>query len=76
VLIHGFRQHSRKHRLPEDLIHIKPLRKSEHMKASYTWGGMAGTIFWNDPKEGLTAVLMAQMQSNPYPLREELKRHQ
>lgn len=42
-------------------------------EGGYTWGGMAGTIFWNDPKEDLTAVLMVQMQSNPYPLREEFK---
>jgi CubicO group peptidase (beta-lactamase class C family) len=39
----------------------------------YTWGGAAGTIFWNDPKEDLTAVLMVQMMSNPYPLRSEFK---
>jgi CubicO group peptidase (beta-lactamase class C family) len=35
----------------------------------YTWGGAAGTIFWNDPQEDLTAVLMVQMMQNPYPLR-------
>jgi CubicO group peptidase (beta-lactamase class C family) len=39
----------------------------------YTWGGAAGTIFWNDPKEDLTAVLMVQMMRNPYPLRSEFK---
>jgi CubicO group peptidase (beta-lactamase class C family) len=39
----------------------------------YTWGGAAGTIFWNDPKEELTAVLMVQMMMNPYPLRGEFK---
>ncbi|MFT4720434.1 MAG: CubicO group peptidase (beta-lactamase class C family) [Candidatus Azotimanducaceae bacterium] len=42
-------------------------------EGGYTWGGMAGTIFWNDPKEDLTAVLMVQMQRNPYPLRDEFK---
>jgi len=38
-------------------------------KGEYTWGGMAGTIFWNDPHEELTAVLMVQMMQNPWPLR-------
>ena len=37
----------------------------------YTWGGAAGTIFWNDPQENLTAILMVQMMPNPYPLRAE-----
>jgi len=27
---------------------------------SYFWGGAAGTTFWIDPKERLTAVLMIQ----------------
>jgi len=43
------------------------------MKGSYKSGGMAGTIFWNDSKQDLTAVLMVQMQRNPYPLRKEFK---
>ena len=42
-------------------------------EGEYTWGGAAGTIFWNDPKEELTAVLMVQMMRNPYPLRSEFK---
>jgi CubicO group peptidase (beta-lactamase class C family) len=42
-------------------------------KGEYTWGGAAGTIFWNDPQEDLTAVLMVQMMMNPYPLRGQFK---
>ena len=26
----------------------------------YAWGGLAGTYFWNDPKENLTAIWMIQ----------------
>jgi CubicO group peptidase (beta-lactamase class C family) len=26
----------------------------------YAWGGLAGTYFWNDPKENLTAIWMMQ----------------
>ncbi|MEX0942276.1 MAG: serine hydrolase domain-containing protein [Pseudomonadales bacterium] len=37
------------------------------------WGGAAGTIFWIDPEEELTAVLMVQMMRNPYPLRTQFK---
>lgn len=42
-------------------------------KGEFSWGGAAGTIFWIDPKEDLTAVLMVQMMSNPYPLRTQYK---
>jgi CubicO group peptidase (beta-lactamase class C family) len=42
-------------------------------KGEYTWGGAAGTIFWNDPREELTAVLMVQMMRNPWPLRAQFK---
>jgi len=31
-------------------------------KGDYTWGGYAGTYFWVDPKEELTAVLMTQTE--------------
>jgi CubicO group peptidase (beta-lactamase class C family) len=30
-------------------------------EGEYMWAGYAGTFFWNDPEERLTAVLMAQM---------------
>ena len=40
----------------------------------YFWGGAASTIFWVDPKEKITAVLMTQfMPSDKYPLREDLE---
>jgi len=40
----------------------------------YFWGGAASTVFWVDPKEKITAVLMTQyMPSDKYPLREELR---
>jgi CubicO group peptidase (beta-lactamase class C family) len=29
-------------------------------EGDYSWGGAAGTVFWVDPKEDLTAVFMAQ----------------
>jgi CubicO group peptidase (beta-lactamase class C family) len=40
---------------------------------TYTWGGMAGTIFWVDPIENLTAILMVQMMRNPIPLRSQFR---
>jgi len=40
---------------------------------TYTWGGAAGTIFWVDPKENLTAILMVQMMRNPVPLRSQFR---
>lgn len=48
-------------------------RVSVGSEGEYNWGGAAGTIFWVDPKEDLTAVLMVQMMSNPYPLRGQFK---
>lgn len=42
-------------------------------KGEYNWGGAAGTVFWNDPEEELTAILMVQMMRNPYPLRTQFK---
>ncbi len=40
----------------------------------YFWGGAASTVFWIDPKENITAVLMTQfMPSDKYPLREDLR---
>ena len=26
----------------------------------YSWGGLAGTYFWNDPQENMTAIWMMQ----------------
>jgi CubicO group peptidase (beta-lactamase class C family) len=42
-------------------------------EGTYMWGGAAGTIFWVDPKEDLTAILMVQMMSNPIPLRSQFR---
>lgn len=54
-------------------VATEPPRTSLGSKGIYTWGGAAGTIFWNDPKEDLTAILMVQMMSNPYPLRTQFR---
>ena len=35
-----------------------------------SWGGLASTIFWNDPVEDMTAIFMTQlMPASTYPLR-------
>jgi CubicO group peptidase (beta-lactamase class C family) len=40
----------------------------------FFWGGAASTVFWVDPKQKITAVLMTQyMPSDKYPLREDLR---
>ena len=39
----------------------------------YSWGGAAGTIFWNDPAEDLNVILMIQLMGSPYKLRQEMK---
>lgn len=40
----------------------------------YSWGGAASTIFWNDPSEDLTAILMTQMMpSSAYPIRRQFQ---
>jgi CubicO group peptidase (beta-lactamase class C family) len=36
----------------------------------FNWGGSGGTYFWVDPKEELTAVLMARAESARYHLRQ------
>ena len=38
-----------------------------------SWGGLASTIFWNDPVEDMTVVMMTQlMPAATYPLRPQL----
>lgn len=38
-----------------------------------SWGGLASTIFWNDPVEDMTVILMTQvMPADTYPLRPQL----
>lgn len=40
----------------------------------FSWGGIASTFFWIDPKEQITCVFFTQLiPSNSYPLRAELK---
>ncbi|HLS81408.1 MAG TPA: serine hydrolase domain-containing protein [Steroidobacter sp.] len=40
----------------------------------YSWGGLASTSFWIDPREELIVIFMTQlMPSSTYPLRRELR---
>ena len=40
----------------------------------FSWGGMASTYFWIDPREELIVIFMTQlMPSATYPLRRELR---
>ena len=40
----------------------------------YSWGGMASTVFWNDPIDDLTCVFYTQLTpSSSYPNRPQLK---
>lgn len=41
---------------------------------SYSWGGAASTVFWNDPAEELSVVFLTQLlPSSTYPLRPYLQ---
>ena len=40
---------------------------------SYTWGGAAGTIFWNDPQNNLIGIFMTQSLPHISPLREQIR---
>lgn len=42
-------------------------------EGEYYWGGAAGTIFWVDPVEDLTAVVMIQHMNVQIPLRSKFK---
>ena len=43
-------------------------------EGSYSWGGAASTIFWNDPAESLTAIFLTQLlPSSTYPIRPQLQ---
>ncbi|MFK8025313.1 MAG: serine hydrolase, partial [Ilumatobacter sp.] len=43
-------------------------------EGSYSWGGAASTIFWNDPAEDLTAIFLTQLlPSSTYPIRPQLQ---
>jgi CubicO group peptidase (beta-lactamase class C family) len=40
----------------------------------YSWGGMASTYFWIDPREELIVIFMTQLTpSASYPIRRELR---
>ena len=40
----------------------------------YSWGGMASTVFWNDPQEQMTVLFLTQLvPSSKYPIRRQLK---
>jgi CubicO group peptidase (beta-lactamase class C family) len=39
-------------------------------EGTYSWGGAASTIFWNDPREEITVVFLTQLlPSSTYPIR-------
>jgi len=41
---------------------------------SYSWGGAASTIFWNDPVEEITGLFLTQLlPSSTYPIRPQLQ---
>jgi CubicO group peptidase (beta-lactamase class C family) len=40
----------------------------------FTWGGMASTLFWVDPREELVGIFLTQlMPSSTYTVRRELR---
>lgn len=39
----------------------------------YSWGGLAGTIFWVDPVEEIITIGLIQLMGSPWPLRSQLK---
>ena len=48
--------------------------RSPGTEGTYSWGGAASTIFWNDPAEELTALFLTQLlPSNTYPIRPQLQ---
>ena len=48
--------------------------RSPGTEGSYSWGGAASTIFWNDPVEDLTALFLTQLlPSSTYPIRPQLQ---
>ena len=52
---------------------VKVPRVRSGSKGSYRWAGIAGTDFWIDPKEDLTAMILVQMMGYPPALRNEFK---
>ena len=46
---------------------------SSTSKGNTSWGGLASTIFWNDPVEDMSVIMMTQvMPADTYPLRPQL----
>jgi len=42
----------------------------------FYWGGMANTLFWIDPKEGIVALLMTNLlPSGVFPLRNDMRKY-
>ena len=43
-------------------------------EGTYSWGGAASTIFWNDPRNQITALFLTQLlPSSTYPIRPVLQ---
>lgn len=42
-------------------------------KGELSWGGLAGTKFWIDPKEEIIGIAMVQLYQSPWPLRFDFK---
>ena len=40
---------------------------------TYSWGGLAGTVFWIDPIEEVVVVSMIQLMGSPWRLRRDLQ---
>jgi len=54
-------------------IAVQSPRIRSGSKGTYRWAGIAGTDFWIDPKEDLTAMVLVQMMGYPPALRNEFK---
>ncbi len=54
---------------------LDPATASYHtMPGEYGWGGMASTVWWNNPEEDLSVIFLTQlMPSSTYPLRPEMR---
>jgi CubicO group peptidase (beta-lactamase class C family) len=52
---------------------VKSPKIGSGSKGTYRWAGIAGTDFWIDPKEDLTAMILVQIMLSPPDLRNEFK---
>ena len=56
------------------VVHDPAAAKVPGSAGSYSWGGAASTIFWNDPAEKITALFLTQLlPSSTYPIRPQLQ---